>query len=172
MRLPRIFVRDARHAHDSPHAPIPEEIPRQQIQEPGEIQPIRLRAARAAIHVDARGIDHVIRDGVRDQIPVQPKPVAARFVTTDDRCVRQQLQPHLRARNFFQDLIDRAGRNLSDPRARSQAGGDPQLPAPFTQLERDQQRDGNRPRQRGRLGHAGHGRHRYALLVDWNLREA
>src|SRR6516225_1299763 len=47
---------------------------------------------------------------------MQPKPIAARFITADDQCVVGQMQPALRARNFFEHAVDRAGRNLTDPR--------------------------------------------------------
>ena len=53
MQLPRIFLGDTRHAHHAPHPPIPEQIPRQEVQQPGQVQLIRLRAPRTPIHLNA-----------------------------------------------------------------------------------------------------------------------
>jgi hypothetical protein len=79
----------------------------------------------------------------------------------------------LGARNLLTHLIDGAGGHLANARPLPEARGEAQLPAAFTELEREWQLDrGGGRGGRGRLEYVGRGLHRDALLVEWNLREA
>ena len=91
-----------------------------------------------------------------------------RRAPVDGRCVD--------ARNTFDLLehaIDCTGGHLADARTLAEAGRESEFPGAFAELERQQQMDrGGRHRGRCRLRSVGRGLHRYALLVEWNLKEA
>ena len=79
-QLPRRFRLRRRHVHHTPHLPLARRpsaaaarssLPR--------VQPIGLRPPRPAIHLDARRIDHHIRDALRAQPPMQPEAIPARL---------------------------------------------------------------------------------------------
>jgi hypothetical protein len=46
------------------------------------LQALRLCPAGAAIHLDARRVDHGVFDALADAKTVQPNPIAASFVAT------------------------------------------------------------------------------------------
>ena len=87
MQLPRILVGYTRHAHDAPAPPVPRVKPGQQRQQPAQVELIRLTPPRAAIHLNARRVHHVIGHAVRQQKAVQPETIPTRFIATDHRRV-------------------------------------------------------------------------------------
>jgi hypothetical protein len=139
MELPRILLFTTRHAHHPPDALIALLMPREEIQQPSQIEAIRLRAPRAPIHLDARRIDDVIRDGVGHQSPVQPKGLATGLVTAHDRRIGRQPEATLRAGDLLHDPIRRTSRNLLHARSLPKPHGEPEFPRAFTQLEGQQQ---------------------------------
>jgi hypothetical protein len=68
MDVARIFLGDTRHADDVPDTALPVAVALEQAQEPDQIEPVRLRAARPSIHFDTRRVHHVIHESLRPQI--------------------------------------------------------------------------------------------------------
>src|SRR5262245_23809441 len=101
----------------------------------------------------------MVGDAVRDQIPMQPEPVATSFITTDHRGIARHAKPLLGSPDLVVEPRDRTGRQITHPRALSDADGKSHFPPPLAQLEREQQ---TRRRRQGRLTRKGHGLHRYA----------
>ena len=71
---------DRRHPHFAPDPPLPATDAHQHPHQFQRIEPIRFRAPRPPIHLDARRIHHPIRDPQLRQRPMNPEPVAPRFV--------------------------------------------------------------------------------------------
>jgi hypothetical protein len=163
VQLPRVFLIHTRHTDHAPHAPLAAVVPHEQMQQPLEIEAIRLGPACTTIDLDARRIDDVIAHPVRDQPPVQPERLPARFITAHNRRRRRQVESDFRPRDFLQDSIGGTRGNLPEAGPLPGARREADLPDAFAELERDQQR-----RAPGRdcctLLSAGHGHHRYAPL--------
>ena len=115
--LPRGLSVARGHVHHAPHLPLPSRIPQQQVHQLRRVEPIRLRAARAAIHLDTRGIHHEVGDAARRQPPVQPEPIAPRLVTGVHRRVDRETEARLRR----QDLALQCGHISSRDRAKPRA---------------------------------------------------
>jgi hypothetical protein len=125
MELPRILLVHAGHPHHAPDPLIALLVAREQIQQATQIEPIRLRAPRPPIDFNARRIDHAIAHGVCHQPPVQPKPLAARFITAHNRRLGRQLEPDFRAHDFLQHSIGRTRWNLPNARPLPESRGEP-----------------------------------------------
>jgi hypothetical protein len=95
---------------------------------------------------------------------MQPKPIAAGFITADDRRIGRQREPGFRARKFLHQPIGRPGWDLANAGLLPEPGREPEFPRAFTELERQQQRWYDRGRHCSRLLRAGQGHHRYAPL--------
>ena len=54
------------------------------------------------------GIHDVIRDALRDEIPMQPKAIASGLIATDDRRLGWKREPRLRPGNLIRQDTDRA----------------------------------------------------------------
>src|ERR1700737_3912298 len=70
-------------------------IPEQHPQQFARVQPVGLRTALASVHLDARRVDHPVVDPNCREVPMQPKTVAPRFVTTPHSGVRWECEPLL-----------------------------------------------------------------------------
>ena len=79
--LARRLVRHGRDTHLAPHPLLAVTDPHQHPHQLERVEPIRLRTPRPPIHLDARRIHHPIRHPQLRQRPMNPEPVAARFIT-------------------------------------------------------------------------------------------
>ena len=79
MEVPGVFITDTRHTDDTPAAAVPTHIPRQQIQQAAKIHGIGFDASCASIDLNARGINHVVGDALRDQMESGVGVLAASF---------------------------------------------------------------------------------------------
>src|SRR6185295_5236437 len=59
-QLTTVFLRHARHPHHAPHLLLPRVVPQQQAQQLDPIQLVRLRPPLPTIHLDTRGVHHLI----------------------------------------------------------------------------------------------------------------
>jgi hypothetical protein len=86
--VPHILDLDRGHLDHAPHL-LAAVMPDQQLQQLGDIQPIRLRRATTPVHFDARRVDNHVLDSVPGQEAMEPEAIQAGFVTTADRTDRR-----------------------------------------------------------------------------------
>ena len=102
----------------------------QQVQESLEIQPIRLGAPPAAVHLEARRVDHEILDPVRDQKPMQPESIPAGFVQTYHPSLSRKRELPLRPLDRREQSLPIARNHLASENLPSKASDEAQRPSP------------------------------------------
>ena len=92
-----VFLIGRRHAHHAADMPLASMVSRQHPQQALRVEPIGLRPPGAPADQDACGLQHVVRDAMRDKETMQPKPVAASFETArDSHVITAKLRPDAR----------------------------------------------------------------------------
>src|ERR1700730_8648378 len=81
----RVLLLGGRHPHDPYHAGLTAQVRHQRAQHLLAIDPVGLHPPRSLIHRNARRVKHIVRDPIRQQKPVEPKPVVACLVATPHR---------------------------------------------------------------------------------------
>ena len=114
-------------------------ITHQQVQQLGRIQTIALRTPLPPLDLDAGRIDDLIVHTAGNQLAVQPKAIAARFVATDHLGVGWQSEAFLGLGDFLLQPAQVTPWQRSQPRLLPMAGRERKFPLLPAQFERQVQ---------------------------------
>ena len=137
MQLPPILFWRRRDVDHVPDAPLPCGVAEQHRQELPDVEPIGLRPPPAPIDLDARGIDHQIRDALRGERAVQPEAIAPGFVAAQHSRRGREPEAPLRLSELGRQHRQIARRDRPLARGLAEARGEAQLPVTVAQLERE-----------------------------------
>src|SRR6185295_9918181 len=136
-QLTTVFLRHARHPHHAPHLLLPRVVPQQQAQQLDPIQLVRLRPPLPTIHLDTRGVHHLILHTHRHQEPVQPESIPTRLVATQHPGRLRKTKPLLGATNLLTKRQQVSSLDRPQPGLLTHLRREGQLPLAPPQLQRE-----------------------------------
>ena len=104
---------DMNHAPDIPFA---SHVPAELSQEASHVQPVALAASAAAVHLDARGVDHVVFHALGQEIAMEPEGIATGVVAADDSGAGGKSKPFEGLVEFRLQGVEVPGRDDPLPR--------------------------------------------------------
>ena len=112
MQPPRVLGFDTGHAHPPPPRSFARVIAHQHPHQPRAFQPVGLGAPLPAIHLDAGRVHDQILDARLAQPPMNPKPIAARFIHRAHRRISRQPEVALGLSDRLLQAGEVAGRHI------------------------------------------------------------
>ena len=140
VRLAAVLVVGGGDADDAPELVLAAVIADQHGQELGDVEPIALGAAGAAVDLDAGGVDDEVVDGVVSEIAMEPEAVAAGLVAGEDGGVAGEAEALLGAEDLALKAVEVASGDGAEPRLLGHGGGEGEVPGGPAEFEREVER--------------------------------